>query len=146
MKKQTIYRAAVSVLFLLCVSLRVHALSVETLMTIQVPFDFQVNEKLLPAGKYVIKRDPQMPNLLQIECPERKILVIVNTLPYSFPEKRIQTRTSMMFKEYGEKHFLSEVKLSGYGFGFSLIESKDERKLAKAAKANTILNSNSAND
>jgi hypothetical protein len=73
MKKQTLYRIAVSVLFLFFGKLPASAQSNEYLMTIQVPFDFQVNEKLLPAGKYVIKPNPQTPQILLIQLNETEL-------------------------------------------------------------------------
>jgi hypothetical protein len=105
-------------------------------MTIQVPFDFHVNDELLPAGKYVIKRDPQMPQLLLIQCVERNISVMVHVIPLSLSKE--PARTSLTFKEYGGKHFLSEVKVLGRGAGYALTRSKAEHRLAKLAGAKTI--------
>jgi len=136
MKKQTLYRIALSVLFLFCGKLPASAHSLENLMTVQVPFDFQVGEKLLPAGKYVIKRDPQMPQLLMIQSPERKIFAVVYTITLNLPEE--SARTSLTFKGYGEKRFLSEVKVLGRGVGYALTKSKTERRLARMAEAKTI--------
>lgn len=135
MKKQTLYHIAVLVLFLCFGRLPASAQSLEYLMTIQVPFEFQVNEQLLPAGKYVIKRDPQTPQLLLIQSTEQNIGVTVHTIPHSLPE--YPTRGSLTFQEYDEKHFLSEVKLLGRGDGYALIKSKAERRLAQIAKATT---------
>jgi len=45
MKKQTLYYIAVSILFLVFGSMTASAQSGEYLMTIQVPFAFQVNEQ-----------------------------------------------------------------------------------------------------
>ncbi len=136
MKKQTLYRIAVSVLFLLFGSLPASAQSQENVMTFQVPFEFQVNEKLLPAGKYVIKRDPQMPKFLQIQSTEQNILVVVNTIPLTLLKE--PARTSLTFKKYGEKHFLSEVKVLGRGDGYALFKSKTERRLAQIAESKTV--------
>jgi len=136
MKKQTLYRIAVSVLFLFFGRLPASALSPEYLITVQVPFEFQVNGKLLPAGEYVIKRDPQMPQLLLIQCPEQNIWVTVHTIPHSLSGQ--PARTSLTFKQYGEKRFLSEVKVLGRGDGYALIKSKAERRLARIAEAKTI--------
>ena len=136
MKKQSLYRIAVSVLFLSFGRLPASALSLEYLTTVQIPFEFQVNEKLLPAGKYVINRDPQTPNFLLIQCPEQNIWVTVRTIPRSLPEYPAQT--SLIFTGYGAKRFLSEVRVLGRGDGYALIKSKAERRLAQSAKASTI--------
>lgn len=136
LKKQTFYRIAVSVLFLFFGSLPAFAQSLENLMTVQVPFDFQVGEKTFPAGKYVIKRDPQTPQLLQIHCPERNIAVIVYTITLNLPKE--SARTSLTFKEYGEKHFLSEVRVVGRGVGYELTRSKAEHQLARKTEPKTL--------
>jgi len=135
MKKHVLYHIAVSVLFLFFGSLTAWA-HPEYLMTIQVPFDFQVNEKLLQAGKYEIKRDPQNPRILMIQCLERKIWVTVHTIPHSLSKE--PARTSLIFTEYGAKRFLSEVKVLGREDGFALIKSKSERRLAQTAEAKAI--------
>ena len=147
MKKQILYCIAVSALFLFFGRLTASALSLEYLMTVQVPFEFQVNEKMLPVGKYHIKRDPQNPQILLIQCPEQNIWVTIHTLQHSLSEQPAQT--SLIFKEYEGKHFLSEVRVLGRGDGYALIQSKAERRLAQSAKAkNTraIPNSAAANN
>lgn len=133
MKKQTLYCIAVSVLFLLFGSLTASAQSLEPLMTVQVPFDFQAGGKVLPAGQYIIKRDSQTPSILLIQAPQQKIFVTVHTIQRG-PSKQ-QTQASLVFNAYDEKHFLSEVRFSGDGIGYSLFESKAERQLAQAAQA-----------
>src|SRR5215510_7800002 len=134
--KQTLYRVAVSVLFLFFVRLAASAQSHEYLMTIQVPFDFQVNEKQLPAGKYVIRRDPQMPQVLLIQGPGRNIWVAVQTIPHSLSEQ--STRTRLIFKEYGSNRFLSEVNAPVRGERYVLIKSRAERRLAQVDKEKAI--------
>jgi hypothetical protein len=136
MKKQTLYRIAISVLFLLFGGLPASAQSSQYLMTIQIPFEFQVNEKQLPAGKYVIRRDQQTPQLLLIQCPEQNIWMAVHTIPHSLSEQ--PSRGSLIFKDYGEKRFLSEVKLLGRRDGYALIKSKAERRMAQITETKTI--------
>jgi len=133
MKKRMLYHIAVTALVLVAGGLTASAQSQESRIVIQVPFDFQVGKTLLPAGKYVVKRDIQMPSLLRIQSLDRKVSVVFHALPHSVePEQKL---ASLVFKEYDQKHFLSDVRFSGYGAGYSLIESKAERKLARAAKA-----------
>ena len=126
MKKQTLYCIAVSVLFLFIGRGPALAQSEEYVMTVQVPFEFQVNGRLLPAGKYVIRRFAQDPLILLIQCPEQKIWATVHTIPHSLSEP--SPRTSLIFYEYGEKHFLSEVRVLGQGEGYA-IETRAERRM-----------------
>ncbi|HEV2663855.1 MAG TPA: hypothetical protein VG324_03045, partial [Blastocatellia bacterium] len=74
MKKQTLSFIAGAML-LLCVG-RLPA-AAQDLATVQIPFDFQVREQLLPAGKYVVKRDRQASQWLLIQSLDGKRLVFV---------------------------------------------------------------------
>jgi hypothetical protein len=47
-------------------------------------------------------------------------------------------RTSLLFKEYGKKRFLSEVNVLGREDRYVLIKSKAESRLAQLEKAKTI--------
>ena len=136
MKKQTLFRIAITILFLVSGKLSASAQSSEYMMTFQVPFDFQVNEKVLPAGKYTFKRVPETPYILQIKSVERNVWLYVQTIPHSLTQQ--PARTNLIFKMYGEKRFLSEVNVVGLENGFAMIRSKTERRLAKIAKTNTI--------
>jgi len=130
MKKQMLSLIAGAVLLLCYGGLPVAA---HDTVRVQVPLDFQVNGQLLPAGDYIIKRDSQEPKRLLIQSPERKLMVIVNTIPHSL--SKFPARTSLLFRSYGEQHFLAEVRVAGNENGYALIKSKAERKLAQAAEA-----------
>jgi len=136
MKKQTLYRIAVSALFLCSGRLPASAQSHEYLIRVQVPFEFQAGGKLLPAGKYVIRRASQSPSFLLIQCLDQNIWAAVHTIPHSL--SKAPTRTSLTFNKYGEKCFLSEVKVLERESGYALIKSKAERRLAQIAEAKTI--------
>jgi len=133
MKKQTLSFIAGAML-LLCAG-RLPA-AAQDMATVQIPFDFQVHDQLLPAGKYVVKRDPQAPQWLLIQSLDRKrqAHVLVHTIPHQLPN--YQAKTSMVFRKYGERQFLAEVRLVGHGDGFALIKSKAERELAQAKENN----------
>jgi len=130
MKKQTL-SFIVGAMLLLCVG-RLPA-AAQDVATVQVPFDFQVHEQLLPAGEYVVKPDPQTPQWLLIQSLDRKrqAQVFVRTIPHQLTD--YPAKTSMVFRKYGERQFLAEVRLVGHGDGFALIKSKAERQLARAA-------------
>ena len=129
MKKQTLSFIAGAML-LLCVGWLPAA--AQDVSTVQIPFDFQVQEQLLPAGKYVVKRDPQAPQWLLIQSLDRKrqAQALVHTIPHKLSD--YPAKTSMVFRTYGDRQFLAEVRLVGHGDGFALIKSKAERELAQA--------------
>src|SRR5574341_222895 len=125
MKKHTLSLIAGAV-FLLCGGLPAAA---RDIVKVQVPFDFQVNGQQLKAGEYIIERDSQAPKRLYIQPSERKLLVIVNTIPHRLSKD--PSRTSLLFRSYGEQHFLAEVQVAGNEDGYALIKSKAERELAR---------------
>jgi hypothetical protein len=136
MKKQLLYRIAASILFLFLVRLSASAQSHEYVMKVNVPFEFQVNGKTLPAGDYVIRRDLTTPDLLRIQSPERNIWVSVHTIPHRDWEER--SRPCLIFNKYGENHFLNEVRTPARSEGYVLIKSKAERRQEQVAKAEII--------
>jgi hypothetical protein len=129
MKKHTLSLIAGTV-FLLCGGLPAVA---QDIVKVQVPFDFQVNWQQLKAGEYTIKRDPQEPRRLTIQSSGRKVWVVVNTIPHRLSKD--PTQPSLLFRSYGEQHFLAEVWVTGNKDGYALIKSKAERRLARMAKA-----------
>jgi hypothetical protein len=129
MKKHTLSLIAGTV-FLLCNGL---VASARDMVKVQVPFDFQVNGRELKAGEYIIERDSQEPRRLLIQSTEGKTLVIVNTMLRRLSKD--PSRTSLLFQSYGEQHFLAEVRVAGNEYGYTLIKSKAERKLARMAEA-----------
>jgi len=136
MKKQTLYYIAISVLFLFIGRLPIAAQSPDYVMTFQVPFEFQVNGKSLPAGKYIFRRDRMMPTFMQIQCPERNIWLNVHTVPSKLSKKG--ALPCLIFRKYAENHFLSEVRSLEYGEGYALFKSKAERKQEQIGKEKNI--------
>ena len=136
MKQQTFYRIAVALLFLCCGGLSASAQSTQSLLTAQIPFEFQVNKKVLPAGRYLVKRDPLQPHFLLIQSRERKAAagVLVATLD---PAQGL-TQSRLIFKEYGGKRFLAGVWSQELATKYALPVSKTARKLRHLAQAITI--------
>ncbi len=134
MQKTTLYRVAGIALILFFGTLTALAQTQKGSMTIQVPFDFQISGEELPAGKYTIKRDSQSPVILLIQSTDRKKSVAFSTMSHSLSKQ--SAKPSLVFKEYNQNHYLSEVRFPGDGVGYARVESKTERKLAKADKAN----------
>ena len=125
-------------LLLCCAGLAAYAQPTAPLMRVRVPFDFQVGEKSLPAGEYVIKRDPQTPQFLYIQSPNRKVSARTSITAQSLPQQSIHA--SLIFELQGEKHLLAEVKDPLHSLAYSMTRSKEERKLAKARTIRAIPN------
>jgi hypothetical protein len=136
MKKQTLFRIAIAILILSFERLPASAQVVEPALSFQIPFEFQANGKLLPAGRYVVKHSPRMPLLISIQSRERNVQLYLNIAPSGLLDQSIQS--SLIFKKYGENYFLSEMKLQGSEFGYTLLKTKDERRMAQVAEVTTI--------
>lgn len=135
MKKQTFYRLAV-LAFLLCGGkLLVAAQPAQPLMTVQIPFEFQIKEKVMPAGRYVIKRDLHR-QLLRIQCREQNASMIVFTDTIGLWQESSPAR--LIFREYEGKHFLAEVWSPELATKYELTMSKAESRLKHLAKARII--------
>lgn len=135
MKQQTIYQTIVVALALFFISISGSAQSVDTLMTVQVPFDFQVNGNQLPAGKYTFKRIPSMPNVLIIQGSGLTATVMYAA---SSAPSEMDMDFTLSFNEYGDQRFLSEVKVTRRGYEYSLTKSKAERELRQTQTAHII--------
>jgi hypothetical protein len=136
MKKQTLFRIAISILILSFGRLPASAQADGYTQSFQIPFEFQANGKQLPAGKYLVKRSPRTPLILLIQNREQNIRMYLNIVPSGMLNQA--TRSTMSFKKYGESYFLSELKLQGSEFGYQMLKSKDERRLAQVAEVITI--------
>lgn len=135
MKKRTLYRIAMTGIFLLFGGLSASAQTHERVMTVKVPFDFHVSKRLLPAGNYTITRATRMPGLLLIQCPEQKIAFFVLANPRTLSDGR--KRGSLTFQDYGDVRLLSEIRPLGE-VGFTLMNSKAESRLAQRTVGGTI--------
>lgn len=136
MKKQALYCIALNVLCLFILRAPVAAQSMEQLLTVEIPFEFQINEQQLPAGKYVIKRSPQMPQVLLLQSPSQNTLVMVQTTTLELTKEAGQP--GLLFKGYGTARFLAEIKVAGSGNCYTFPKSKTERRLAQLSEAKII--------
>jgi hypothetical protein len=103
-------------------------------ITANVPFDFMVNGRTLPAGHYTVEPSSTR-GALVIRNQETKqaIGVIAQTLEVS-----AGTKPQLTFRRYGDQHFLAQV--IGDARGSELPKSKAEREAAKAGRDNLAMN------
>ncbi|HET9532427.1 MAG TPA: hypothetical protein VFQ92_18865 [Blastocatellia bacterium] len=92
-----------------------------------IPFDFVVGEKTLPAGHYTIKnasRNLQEAILIRSKDGSESALIITG----SVSGRTIQKSGKLVFHQYGDKHFLAQVWPSGTETGREVRESKTEQE------------------
>ena len=93
-----------------------------------IPFNFTLNGRSLPAGHYLIGTDPNSPNVLRIEDRDDSVYVMTMAMPESSER---QTNNTVLFHKYGGQYFLSSIRVSGSSINCHLQTSKEE-KWAKA--------------
>ena len=104
---------------------------------IYIPFNFTAGEKQFPAGKYVFERIWK--NTDSVWVVRRKDNVgkaMLLTRPVRANETQDETR--LVFHQYGNLYFLSEIWTAGDNTGRTIQTSDRERGLDKAVAATKI--------
>ena len=110
-----------------------------TAMRADIPFDFIVNGKTLPAGNYEVKRLNDEPEGLIIRSVDNKHDHAVFETE-STQQNRMPRHDQIVFDRYGDTYFLSEVLTGGMETGRRLAPTRAEREL----KRETEMASNNA--
>ena len=92
-----------------------------------IPFEFVVGDKTLPAGMYTVKSATTAGNALAIQRSDGKNSAVRQTGP---TEQKNNSRARMVFHRYGHNYFLAEV-WSGESTGRELTKSKQERAIER---------------
>ena len=122
-----------AVIMIVAASASVKAQSLQYKLTADVPFDFTVSDKKLPAGKYSISR-AQTSNgdlVLQIVSANGKENISRLTIPVI--THKPMNQGTLVFNRYGNDYYLSEVWPAGGSTGRELLKSRTERELARKA-------------
>lgn len=125
MKKQIL---ATVVTLSIVITLTVTGLaSLSTKVKANIPFDFMVNGKTLPAGAYTVVQGP-IRNTLVIRSQENRVAISALTMDVT---DKGQAQARLVFRRYGNQRFLAQV-YDGYSSqGQELPKSKAEREAAK---------------
>ena len=93
----------------------------------QVPFEFVVGDKVLPAGKCVVLAANAATETILIRNKDTKTSLFSSTLP---SETRETAATDeLVFHKYGDRYFLSTIRLEGTRLVYQIPESKEEAGL-----------------
>jgi len=110
-------------------------------LKVTIPFEFSARGKLLPAGKYTVRRGPQ--GALVIQSVENHACQIFNTYP--FQRNMTRDESSLVFNRYGNQYFLSTIWMAGADVGLTTFKSRAEERLilvqrptAKSASRQTV--------
>src|SRR5271165_2522914 len=113
MKKQAL--SLFGVLVMLLAGGSVYAQTVHVQVT--VPFDFMVNNKTMPAGQYELLSagGANNSNMLGIRRAGGPIEIYINTS--NVQSSRLAGATKLVFQEYGNTYFLSQLWTAGTSAG-----------------------------
>lgn len=136
MKKQLLKTMASFSFLLMFAALSISA-QAQTTERASIPFDFSVGGKKLPAGAYMIKRNPLSTSSLLVQNQKGHPASIILTIP-SLQNKSRSERGRLVFNRYGDIYFLAQVWFSSNVTGNQVPMSRKERALSKElAKSNT---------
>lgn len=108
-------------------------------ITANIPFEFSVGDKSLPAGQYAIGRINS--DGTQLRVSSRDESASRNTQAVQASEAKEQS--VLVFKRYGDRYFLSQVWLAGEKEGRQMLKSSSEKAIEQElamnnAKAETV--------
>ena len=101
----------------------------------QVPFDFVVNGKTMPAGECTIEVTGIDRHVLWIASGDEHLFV----LPLASESLNSSSKTSLVFHRYGDRYFLENINREGATRGYQLPASKLEGELRARNTAEQIL-------
>ena len=111
-----------------------NALAQDCAVRANMPFDFTVGNKLLPAGSYTITRVHN--DLIELDNWDKRASAMSTSLPDSY--EATNNRPVLVFDKYGGKYFLREVRggFSGMNFDLPLSKSEERLRTSKALAVN----------
>ena len=104
----------------------------EKLMTVNVPFAFEVGKDTLPAGAYEILGLSGR-NVMWIKSQNGAKVGFASTIPTR--ESKYTDNSALVFTRYGDNYFLSKVLLAGQHDSKVLRKSQREIELAQLAQS-----------
>lgn len=138
MKTQALKNFMMFSLLLVLTAISVNAQS-ERSAVLNIPFNFVVGGKTLPAGEYTVapnRRD--FDKIWLVQSRDGHTSALFTTMPVRTSET--QEKTKFVFHKYGEQYFLSQVWTLGGNSGRELVMPRLERELAKnTAERRTVL-------
>ena len=101
-----------------------------------IPFAFQVGNKTMPAGRYLIERVcDSTPNLQMIRRTDSSAVVTALTIGVDANGRK--SEPELVFHKYGNSYFLAEIWTGG-AQGRQLLKSERERELAKESAGREV--------
>ena len=130
MKKQVLMVLTTLSLFVTLAAVSVYAQS-DMRLNVNIPFEFTVGHKTLPAGEYTVKYVAHTALMIQsADCTTSQIFFANPT----GPGKR-RYEASLVFNQYGDRYFLSTIWTATNDTGLELGKADAEWELIRARRA-----------
>jgi hypothetical protein len=94
-----------------------------------IPFDFMVGNKVLPAGEYIVSPRGGTNQVILIRAEEGSSAALATTL--NCASSGLSSSTKLVFHTMGGQYFLWQVWTEGYDHGRQLPKSSSEVQMAK---------------
>jgi hypothetical protein len=93
----------------------------------QVPFEFVLGSKVVPAGEWIVQSASMDSKVIQIRSSDSRVNIL--SMPLLVETKKAAADCTLVFHKYGSNYFLSEVRLAGTANGYRLPETKAEKEM-----------------
>jgi hypothetical protein len=126
--KQHIVRFLHAGFLCLAVSLPSALAQPSQMLTVDLPFAFQVNNKQFPAGKYQVNAEAGHAEVLlrSADCKQA-----IFSLSAPIESGKTREVPSLVFRRYDDRYFLAQIWMPGTSSGRGLPASTAEREVAK---------------
>jgi hypothetical protein len=94
-----------------------------------IPFEFSVGYKTMPAGEYGVKAVNSSGNALMIQSADGKLAAV--RLSDVIERSKRNSHARLVFHRYGERYFLAEVWTGIDQTGRQLLKSQEERSIER---------------
>jgi len=100
-------------------------------MRATLPFPFQIGDKVLEAGNYVVEIDKQSRTIVFHNGVEYASVAV--GLPSAYRDEHDVLNGRLQFVDYGKAHVLRKIWARGESKGYAIQESNSEREIARNA-------------
>ena len=133
--KKEIYAAATMLMLIGILAVTAEAQSVNGVsIRANIPFEFSIGDKLLPAGEYRIQQVNPSSDVAMLQIAnangEARVLVRVQSM-----RARDTNRTELVFNRYGSSYFLSTLAIEGSVDAWQAPKSHAERGVGRELAA-----------
>ncbi len=126
--------AALAVLVAVAGVFAAQELTRRVIIKVNVPFAFSVEGKDLPAGTYLFRSNSDDKSISITDESEKEFHRFVPTQFIDRPKDQIVPGGEIVFNQYGDRYFLSEIWEGGSEAGYFIPPTKAEKELAGTQK------------